>query len=128
MDQPHEHAAPVYGARFQYTKDIDTSTELGPVDTEFIQQVTGIFLYYARAVDAMMLMALSVIGSDQLGPTPKTMRKTLTFLDYVPAHPDAILTYSARGMVLNVYSNALHLTESKLGGTIHIYIPYKVLL
>ena len=81
MDQPHEHVAPVYGATIHYAKNMDTSTKLGPEDTKFIQQVTGTFLYYARAVDATMLVALSAIASDQSGPTAKTMEKTLRFLD-----------------------------------------------
>ena len=59
IDQPREHVAPVYGATTQYAKDIDTYTKLGHVDTKFIQQVTGTFVYYARAVDAKMLVALS---------------------------------------------------------------------
>ena len=49
MDQLHDHVAPVCGTTIQYAKDIDTSKKLGPEDTKFIQQVTGTFLYYARA-------------------------------------------------------------------------------
>ena len=113
MDQPHEHVAPVYGATIQYAKDIDTSTKLGPEDTKFIRQVTGTFLYYARAVYATMLVALSAIASDQSGPTAKTMAKTLKFLDYVATHPDKILTFSASEIVLNVHSDASYLTEPK---------------
>ena len=41
------------------------------------------------------------------------MAKTLRFLDYVATHPDAILTFSASKMVLNVYSDASYLTEPK---------------
>ena len=53
-----------------------------------------------------MLVVLSAIASDQSGPTAKTMAKMLKFLDYVTTHPDAILTYSASDMVLNVHSDA----------------------
>ena len=110
MDQPHENVAPVYGATIQYAKKIDTPTKLGLVDTKFIQHVTGTYLYYARAVDATMLVALSAIASDQSGPTAKKMAKTLKFLHYVATHPDAILTYIASDMVLNVHSVASYLT------------------
>jgi hypothetical protein len=41
------------------------------------------------------------------------MKKTLQFLDYVASHPDAILTYSASNMVLNVHSDASYLCEPK---------------
>ena len=88
--------------------DIDTSTRLGPTDTNFVQQVTGTFLYYARAVDAIMLVALSAIASDQASPTVNTMRKTLKFLDCVATHPDAILTYEASQCTFSTMSLALY--------------------
>ena len=112
-DQPHKHVIPTYGATIQYAKDEDTSEKLGPAEKKFIQQVTGTFLYYARAVDATMLVALSAIASEQAAPTKQTMKKTKLFLDYVASHPDAILTYSSSNMILNVHSDASYLTEPK---------------
>ena len=41
------------------------------------------------------------------------MRKTLKFLDYAATHPDAVLTFNASSMVLNVHSDASYLTEPK---------------
>ena len=60
-----------------------------------------------------MLVALSAIASDQSGPSAKIMAKTLMFLDCVATYPDAILTFSASKMVLNVHSDASYLTEPK---------------
>ena len=60
-----------------------------------------------------MLVALSAIASEQASPTKQTMEKTKKFLDYVTSHPDAILTFSASNMVLNVHSDASYLTEPK---------------
>ena len=34
-------------------------------------------------------------------------------MDYVASHPDAILTYNASNMMLNVHSDASYLTERK---------------
>ena len=120
MDQPHAHAVPTYGAKIQYAKSDNTSTKLGKEDKLFIQQVTGTFLYYARAVDGTMLVALSAIALDQASPTEETMKKNKQFLDYVATHPDAILTFSASSMVLAVHSDASYLTEprarSRAGG------------
>ena len=79
----------------------------------FIQQVTGTFLYYARAVDPTMLVTLSAIAADQASPTQQTLEKTLYFLDYVASHPDAILTYNKSKMVMAVHSDASYLTEPK---------------
>ena len=113
MDQPHEHAVPAYRAKMQYAKDAGSSAKLGPEGKLFVQQVTGIFLYYARAVDSTMLFALSAITSDQAAPTETTTRKTLQFLNYVATHPDTILAYSTSSMVLNVHSDASYLCKSK---------------
>ena len=65
MDKPHQHTVLVYGAEVQYAKPADTSTKLDGEDIKFIQQVTGTFLYYARAVAATMLLALSAMATDQ---------------------------------------------------------------
>jgi hypothetical protein len=103
----------MYRVKIQYAKKLGESPEIGPADKLFIQQVTGTFLYYARAVDSTMLVTLSAIASQQAKPTVETMRKTLKFLDYVLTHPDAILTFSASSMVLNVHSHASYLIEPK---------------
>ena len=102
MDQPHQHAIPVYGAEIQYTKLVDTSVTLGDEYKKFIQQVTGTFLYYARAVDATILLALSAISSDQAAPRAETMKNMLRFLDYVTTH------------ILNTHSDASYLCEPKV--------------
>ena len=113
QDQPHDHSIPMYGATIQYAKKMDDSPKLNKEDKQFIQQVTGTFLYYARAVDSTMLVALSATASQQSDPTVEIMRKTLKFLDYVATHPDAILTFNASSMILNVHSDASYLTEPK---------------
>ena len=41
------------------------------------------------------------------------MEKTLQFLDYVAAHPDAVVTFTASKMILNVHSDASYLIEPK---------------
>ena len=71
-----------------------------------------------------MLVVLSTIASQQAYPTKETMRNTLKCLDYVATHQDAILTYSASNMVLNVHSDASYWVEpkarSRAGG--HFYM------
>ena len=61
MDQPHKHTVPVYGSTVQYAKPDNTTRPLDKAGKLFIQQVTGTFLYYARAVNETMLMTLSSI-------------------------------------------------------------------
>ena len=66
MDQPHKHTVPVYGSTVQYAKPDETTTPLDKAGKLFIQQVSGTFLYYARAVDGTILMALSSIATAQM--------------------------------------------------------------
>ena len=124
QDQPHRHVKPTYGASVQYAKAPDTSLKLNADDKRYIQQVTGTFLYYGRALDSTMLTALSAIASDQSAPTEETMRKTKTFLHYSASHPDAIITFRASSMILSVHSDASYLSEpkarSRAGG--HFYM------
>ncbi len=39
----------------------------------FVTEVTGVFLCYDRAIDSLMLPALSVMTSKQKAPTKNTM-------------------------------------------------------
>ena len=110
--QPHKHTVPTYGQKTQY-ETIDESAELDKKGKTYIQHVTGTFLYYARAVDPTMLVALSAIASAQANPTIETMAKCKLFLDYAATHPDAIITYRASDMVLAVHSDASYLIEPK---------------
>ena len=123
-DQPHKHVKRNYGSKIQYATEEDLTPKVDEEKTKFIQQVTGTFQYYARAVDPTMLVALSAIAADQAKPTERTYEKTLYFLDYVASHPDAIVTYKKSNMVLAIHSDASYLTEarprSRAGG--HFYL------
>jgi hypothetical protein len=80
---------------------------------KFIQEVTEVFLFLARAVDGTMLTPLSALASEQASPTELTMEKCLQFLDYAATQDDAILTYKASNMILVIHSNASYLSEPK---------------
>ena len=79
---------------------------------KIVQEVIGVFLYYAPPVDLMMLPALGTLATQQASPIQNTMKNLHQFLDYVATHPDAIITYYASNMVLAVHSNASYLSES----------------
>lgn len=52
---------------------------------KFVQQeqvTSDVFLYYARAVDSTMLVALSAIAAEQGAPMQNTLQKVNQFLDY----------------------------------------------
>jgi hypothetical protein len=60
----------------------DDTVPLNKLGKKFIQEVTGVFLFLARAVGSTMLTPLSALESKQAAPTEKTMQKCLQFLDY----------------------------------------------
>jgi hypothetical protein len=59
QNQPYPHSPKKYGSKAQYVEPEDTSPLLNKEDKRFVQEVTGTFLFYARAVDPTMLTALS---------------------------------------------------------------------
>ncbi len=71
QDQPYPHVKPNYGAHTQYTQGEDVSPALDMVGKKFIQEVCGVFLFLARAVDGGLLPALSSLASQQANPTEK---------------------------------------------------------
>jgi hypothetical protein len=62
-------------------------------DKKYIRQVVGVLLYYARAVDPTLLVALSTLASAQATSTAYTMSLVKWLHDYVATQPDTILTY-----------------------------------
>lgn len=112
-NQPYPDIPPKYGEKIQYAKPLDDSPLLSKTDKKFIQQVTGTFLFYARAVDSTMLTALSAIAAQQSRPIEKTMKLCKQFLAYAASREDDILTYCASDMILAVHSDASYLSEHK---------------
>jgi hypothetical protein len=62
---PHNPNPIQYGQDNQATDPIDISPKLNKANKKCIQQIIGSFLYYARAVNPTILMALSAIASQQ---------------------------------------------------------------
>jgi hypothetical protein len=111
--QPYPHNPIKYGTKTQFAEPEDSSPFLNKDDKRFIQEVTGTFLFYARAVDPTMLVALSSLAAEQCNPTERTMEKVKQFLDYASTQEDAVITYKASDMVLAIHSDASYLSEPK---------------
>jgi hypothetical protein len=62
---PHSYAAPTYGARAQLTSPADDSASLPPAGLTRLQEIIGKLLYYDRAVDSTILVALGTLVSVQ---------------------------------------------------------------
>jgi hypothetical protein len=78
-----------YGKDNQASTPTDDSPPLNNAGKKRIQQIVGSFLYYARAVNPTILMALSDIATQQAAPTENTKKRVEQFLDYMWTHPDA---------------------------------------
>ena len=72
----------------------------------FFMQVTGTFIFYARAMNSTMLPDLSSIASEQNPPTNNTMKRFKQFLNDAASQEEEIITFNASGMVPEIHSNA----------------------
>ena len=113
QDAPFPWRPPKYGQKIQLVDEADTSPILTETDKKFIQRVTGKFLFYSRAVDPTILVALSAIVSQQSAPTENTLTTVRQFLDYCASQEDAVLTFKRSGMQLAVHSDSGYLNEPK---------------
>ena len=121
---PHPYRAPVYGSKIQTATPEDATAPVDSPTKTRIQQIVGSLLYYSRAVDPTMLVALNSLSSQQANPTHATVQHLNQLLDYAATHPNATLEYTPSGMILKVHSDASYLSEprakSRYGG--HFYL------
>ncbi len=110
--QLYPHVKPNYGAKVQFTENVNTSLLLDKTGKKYIQEVIGTFQYYVCCVDSTMLPGLGSLALQQSNLTENTKKMVHQFLDYAPTHPDAIITYKASNIVLAGHSNASYLSET----------------
>ncbi len=84
---PHECTRPAFGAKIQYATDPDTSQRVSPKETQRVQSIAGTFLYYSRAIDPTMIVALNEIASVQSKPTQKTIKNATDSWIMLPLTP-----------------------------------------
>ncbi len=112
-DSPCIYIPPTYGQRVQQMTTVDDTALLSTKDTKFVQQVVGVFAYYARAVDPTMLTATNKIGSRQATPTAAVMKDVKRLLQYAATWPEASIVYHASDMVYALHTDASYLSETK---------------
>ena len=110
---PHTYNKPSYGSKIQYANDIDTSPPLDKTGTKRIQRIIGSLLYYSRAVDPTILVALGSLATQQNKPTQNTEKAANRLLDFVATYPNAVIRYNASDMILHTHSDASYLSEPK---------------
>ena len=101
---PHNPTAPrKYGAASQEPTPQDTAPPTTKEEITRIQQVVGSILYYSRAVELTVIMALSTITSEQAKATKTTLKNVHQVLDYLATNIDAMIRFHASDMVLNIH-------------------------
>ena len=87
-----------------------------------LQEIVGVYLYYARAIDYTMLPAVTAIASEQARPTQQVMDAADRLIAYSAAYPNNRLVFTACDMVLYIQSDASYLSRSQarsVAGGIH---------
>jgi hypothetical protein len=113
QDAPYPAEPIEYGAKIQLSKPPDNSAPCTPPQIQRIQKIVGTLLYYARAIDSTMGVALSSLSSEQSTATANTEAKITQLLDYAATHPDATVRYHGSDMQLKIHSDASYLSEPK---------------
>ena len=118
---PHAWIKPNYGSKApQKPTPIDTSPPLDKNGIKRLQEIIGTLLFYGRAVDNTMLVALNELGSAQAHGTEATAEATVKLLNYAATHPDAVIRYKASKMIYRIHTDASYLScpkaRSRAGG------------
>ena len=90
VHSPYKARLKVYGTTAQDVLEGIESPKLNADGINIIQQVVGVCLYYARAVDNTILTSLSTIASQQNEATEDTMQRIEHLLDYLVTHKNYI--------------------------------------
>ena len=84
----------------------DTTAPLSNERIKQMQDIAGTLLYYGRAVDPIILPAISTIASQQSQGTEAVANACHQLLDYIETHPNAGIHYLASNMILAVHTDA----------------------
>ena len=89
VHSPSQHTPPIYGKKVQFVEPDKNLPMLSPPELKRIQQAVGIFLYYARAQDMTMAVAINDLAAAQSKGNEETMKALVHLLNYAATHPDA---------------------------------------
>ena len=122
-NSPAIYEPPEYGAKIQYD-EVEDDTPADAATKSRIQQIVGVLLFYARAVDPTMLCAVNKLASKQAAPTADTAVQADRILQYAARFPAATVTIRASDMQLHCHSDASYLSEaasrSRAGGILFL--------
>jgi hypothetical protein len=106
---------PQYGVISQLSPATDASPLLNPAETTRIQQIVGVFLYYARVLDLTILCRITQLSSMQANATEFVRDEVDHFLQHCASYPSVSIKYFASDMCLYWISDAAYLSERRSG-------------
>jgi hypothetical protein len=121
---PYKCLPIAYSAKSDITPDPDSLELLEASCKHCVQEIAGSLLYYARAFDNKLLVALSAIPARQAKATVATEQAVDLLLDYVATYPNDGIVYCASNMILCAHADAVFLnkTNSRSRAGAHIYL------
>ena len=78
-----------------------------------VQHTVGSLLYYARAVNMMILHALNSTAADSSKTTERTMEQVNQLLGYMHTDSNTVIHNHASDMILSVHSDASYLAKCR---------------
>ena len=108
---PHAWTAPSYGSKVQLTPPADNSEQLDAGGLARIQRIIGTLLFYGRAINSTLVVALGTLSATQSKGTAATAQAITQLLNYCATHPDTTIWFIASKMHLHIHSNASYLLE-----------------
>ena len=82
------------------------SPSLDAKGIKYVQSFVGALLFYGRAVDNKVLVALNNIGTQWTVSTESTNEAIDHLLDYLSNYPNDDIFYRSRKMVLSAHSDS----------------------
>ncbi len=99
-----------FGVTAQAPAPPDDKPKLNDAGIKRVKKIVGSILYYARAVNMTVLMALSSIAMKQTKATDRTFERCMQLLDYLASNNPAKVRFHALDMIMNILSNKLYLS------------------
>jgi hypothetical protein len=92
---PYEWVEQTYGQHVQLIPPADITKPLDSAGTTRLQEIIGILLYYRRAINNTILVALGSLAAAQTKGTLATSKAAIHLLNYAASHPNATVRFRA---------------------------------
>jgi hypothetical protein len=102
-----------FGSEAQAPLPPNASPSLDAKGIKRIHQIVGSILYYTRAVNMIVLLALSSIAVKQTTAMARTMGWCIKLLDYLATNSHVQVRFRASDMIMNIHFDASYLSKTK---------------